>query len=74
MRSGRKKIMGGIYRPVPDRIVAGTVIAAGAVCGGKIRLTNYCERDLKAVEAKYRQAGAKISHEKNAASFEFRGV
>ncbi len=70
---GVKKIMGGIYRPVPDRIVAGTVIAAGAVCGGKIRLTNYCERDLKAVEAKYRQAGAKISHEKNAASFEFRG-
>ncbi len=70
---GVKKIMGGIYRPVPDRIVAGTVIAAVAVCGGKIRLTNYCERDLKAVEAKYRQAGAKISHEKNAASFEFRG-
>ncbi|MBS6477451.1 MAG: UDP-N-acetylglucosamine 1-carboxyvinyltransferase [Firmicutes bacterium] len=70
---GVKKIMGGIYRPMPDRIVAGTIMAAGAVCGGKIRLKNYCERDMKAVEAKYRQAGAKIIHEKNAASVEFCG-
>lgn len=70
---GVKKIMGGIYRPLPDRIVAGTAIAACAVCGGEIRLTNYCERDLKAVESKYRQTGAKITHEKNAASFGFRG-
>ena len=58
---------------MPDRIVAGTIMAAGAVCGGKIRLKNYCERDMKAVEAKYRQAGAKIIHEKNAASVEFCG-
>ena len=70
---GVKKIMGGIYRPMPDRIVAGTIMAAGAVCGGKIRLKNYCERDMKAVEAKYRQAGAKIIHEKNTASVEFCG-
>lgn len=68
---GVKKLGEVIYKPLPDRIVAGTAVAACAVGGGKIALKNYCERDMKAVEAKFRQEGARITHEENAAVFEF---
>lgn len=66
---GVKKLSGGVYRPVPDRIVAGTYIAALAVCGGKVTLSNYRERDMKAIEAKFRQAGVSVSHRDEAAVF-----
>lgn len=66
---GVKRLMGGIYRPVPDRIVAGTYIAALAICGGKIAFENYRERDMKAVEAKFRQSGVGIVHRDGEAEF-----
>ena len=37
---GVKKLHGVSYEPSPDRIVAGTLLIAGATCGGEIALTN----------------------------------
>lgn len=59
---GVNRLMGGIYKPMPDRIVAGTIMAAVSACGGKVLLKNYCERDIKATENKFRQTGMKITH------------
>lgn len=36
--TGVKELDGAVARPVPDRIVAGTVMAAVAVCGGRVEL------------------------------------
>ena len=57
---GVKKLGGGEYRPLTDRITAGTYIAAAAAAGGEITLNNYCEKDMRAVEAKFRQCGVSI--------------
>ena len=37
---GVKKLHGTTYTPIPDRIVAGTLLIAGAACGGEIGLSN----------------------------------
>ncbi|MDR2046414.1 MAG: UDP-N-acetylglucosamine 1-carboxyvinyltransferase [Clostridiales bacterium] len=37
---GVKKLSGAAYAPVPDRIVAGTLVIAAAVCGGELTVQN----------------------------------
>ena len=59
---GVKRLHGADYAPMPDRIVAGTLLAAGAITGGEIELTNAPVEDLHAVCAKLREMGC-ILHE-----------
>lgn len=57
---GVKKLAGICYRPMPDRIVAGTLMAAAAVTGGRIHLTNVPTQEMYAVFSKLREMGCSI--------------
>ena len=57
---GVKRLHGVTYRPMPDRIVAGTLLCAGAVTGGHIRLQGARQRDLVPVIKKLTDMGAHI--------------
>ena len=45
---------------IPDRIEAGTMLIAGAMCGGKITITNCEPKHITSVLLKLKEAGAKI--------------
>ncbi len=57
---GVKALHGTVYRPIPDRIVAGTMLAAAAITGGEVHLDNAPVRDMVAVLAKLREMGCEI--------------
>ena len=44
---GVEKLHGCRYTPIPDRIVAGTLLIAGAVCGGKLTMQNIIPEHLE---------------------------
>lgn len=52
---GVRKLHGISYKPMPDRIVAGTMLAAGAITGGMIHLRNVPVDDMQAVFSKLRE-------------------
>ncbi len=54
---GVDRLHGASYTPMPDRIVAGTLLAAGAITGGEIELTNAPADEMHAVCAKLREMG-----------------
>jgi len=62
---GVKRLHGAIYAPMSDRIVAGTLLAAGAITGGDIELTNTPVADLHAVCAKLREMGCTLHEDAN---------
>ena len=51
---------------IPDRIEAGTMLIAGAMCGGKVRIENVDPSHFAALTARLEDAGAAISIENNA--------
>ena len=57
---GVKRLGGGVYRVLPDRIETGTFLVAAAVTGGKIVCRNTRPDTLDAVLAKLTDAGADI--------------
>ncbi len=63
---GVRALHGATYRPISDRIVAGTLLAAGAITGGEITLTNVRMQELVAVIAKLRDMGCELDAEQNA--------
>lgn len=60
---GVKHLHGVQWSPMPDRIVAGTLLAAGAITGGTIELTRAPVRALLAVNAKLREMGCDVREE-----------
>ena len=60
---GVRRMRGTRYCPLPDRIVAGTLLTAAAMTKGEITLSNVRSCDLIAVLDKLRDAGCEISHE-----------
>ena len=58
---GVKCLHGAAYSPMPDRIVAGTLLCAGAITGGQVELTNAPVDDMHAICAKLREMGCIIS-------------
>lgn len=58
--TGVKQLRGISWQPVADRIVAGTLLAAGAITGGNIELTNAPSADMTAVISKLREMGCVI--------------
>ena len=52
---------GTAWTPMADRIVAGTLLAAAAVTGGEVTLTNAPESDMVAVTAKLREMGCRLA-------------
>lgn len=57
---GVTALHGGAYVPMPDRIVAGTLLAACAAAGGALTLTNAPTADMGAVIDKLRRCGCRI--------------
>ena len=57
---GVKKLHGARYAVMPDRIVAGTLLAAAAITHGEVCLKNARPDDLRAVLDKLSQAGCLI--------------
>jgi UDP-N-acetylglucosamine 1-carboxyvinyltransferase len=57
---GVKRLGGGVYRVLPDRIETGTFLIAAAVSGGKVICRNTRPDTLEAVLAKLTEAGADI--------------
>ena len=62
---GVKRLHGAAYTPMADRIVAGTLLCAGAVTGGSVELTNAPVDDMHAVTAKLREMGCRIREERD---------
>lgn len=61
--TGGGKGRGAQYRIMPDRIVAGTLLTAGAIAGGQISVTDAPREQLVSVLEKLRQAGCDIREE-----------
>ncbi|MFN3682003.1 MAG: UDP-N-acetylglucosamine 1-carboxyvinyltransferase, partial [Nitrospira sp.] len=61
---GVPDLRGGDHEVIPDRIEAGTYLAAGAMTGGDVTVTHCRAADLEAVLMKLREAGAEIQAEK----------
>lgn len=57
---GVDRLDGGEMAIAPDRVVAGTLLIAGAITGGSILLTNVRPADLTAVITKLREAGVQV--------------
>lgn len=62
---GVSELDGCRHRIIPDRIEAGTLLAAGAITGGDVTVTNTVPRHLTAVLAKLEEAGALIEVEED---------
>lgn len=60
---GVGRLHGALYAPMPDRIVAGTLLCAGAITGGSIELLGAPVDDMHAITAKLREMGCDIREE-----------
>lgn len=58
---GVKKLHGGFYSVLPDRIETGTYLVAAAATRGRVRVKDTCPDVLEAVLVKLRETGAKVS-------------
>lgn len=63
---GVKELHGTRHTVIPDRIEAGTYMAAVVATGGKLRLENVISEHLIAVIAKLQELGARISESEGA--------
>ena len=62
---GVEKLSSIRYRVIPDRIIAGTYMAAAAITRGNIRLTDVSPQDLSIVTKTFEKMGCRIITEKN---------
>lgn len=70
---GVKSLHGGVYKPTSDRIVAGTYLIAGAMCGGSVTVRGIRSDYLIAVTAKLRAAGVTITERTESVTVESDG-
>lgn len=60
--SGVKRLGGGKYKPIPDRIVAGTYLMAPAIAGGEVELINARQDHIKSLIDILSNSACKIVH------------
>jgi UDP-N-acetylglucosamine 1-carboxyvinyltransferase len=70
---GRERLGGCEHRVLPDRIETGTFLVAGAITGGRVRVTQTDPAHLDAVIAKLREAGARVGVGRDWIEVEMRG-
>ena len=58
---GVETLGGAEYEVLPDRIEAGTYLVAGAICGGRVKVTSVRPDTMDAILDKLKEAGAKIT-------------
>lgn len=61
--TGVKELKGTVHTVIPDRIEAGTFLAAAAISGGRVLIKNVLGDHLKPVIAKFEEVGVKIIEE-----------
>ena len=57
---GVTKLHGTVYTPIPDRIVAGTLLIAGATCGGEVTVTDVIPDHLDALLFKLNKSSCQL--------------
>jgi len=57
---GVRELNGAVHRVVPDRIEAGTLLVAGAITRGDVRVTDMVPDHVAAVLAKLEECGARV--------------
>ena len=57
---GQRELHGCTYRPIPDRIEAGTILCAAAMTDGSVLVRNACPEHMRAVLFKLKEAGATL--------------
>lgn len=57
---GVKELHGCEYTPIPDRIIAGTYLIAGAITGGEIVIENCIPQHFSSLSNKLQKSGCKI--------------
>jgi len=62
---GVRKLWGGEYTPIPDRIEAGTYMVAASASAGKVLIKNVVPEHIKAVTAKLKESGAQAEEKGN---------
>jgi UDP-N-acetylglucosamine 1-carboxyvinyltransferase len=70
---GVRSLSGAHHRIMPDRIETGTYLSAVAAAGGRVTLSGTAADTLGATLEKLREAGAKISVERDAIGIEMAG-
>lgn len=70
---GVKKLGGGTYTPIPDRIVGGTLLIACAMCGGKITIENCNTEHFLSLIYKLQKSGCKIKYKSDKITIESKG-
>ena len=71
---GAGRLSGAVAAPVPDRIVAATVLTAVAVCGGKVALSGAQIGHLGAVLSRLLSGGTRLTEHGGVLIFESDGV
>jgi UDP-N-acetylglucosamine 1-carboxyvinyltransferase len=61
---GVRELKGADHEVIPDRIEAGTYLAAGAITGGDVCVDRCIPKHLEAISLKLREAGALVTEEK----------
>lgn len=59
--TGGRELHGAVHAIIPDRIEAGTFMAAAAITGGEIQLNNVIPRHLDPICAKIRETGTELT-------------
>lgn len=62
---GVQKLYGVEHSIIPDRIVAATYLAAGAITGGAVSLKNVVPEHMEAILSTFKSMGCSIRREKN---------
>lgn len=68
--TGVKKLAEISYNIMPDRIEAGTYLVAGAITGGKVKLTNVYPEHIEPILNKLEEANCKLTIGKNTIEIE----
>lgn len=70
---GVKELRGVSYRPMKDRIEAGTFLFAAAACGGEVEVTGVAPENIRLLLHKLRENGCKIHAKNDKINIESRG-
>ena len=70
---GVERLVGASYDVMPDRIESGTYLVAGAITGGRVRLTHTTPEYFDAVLQKLEEAGARIARGADSVELDMRG-
>jgi len=70
---GVERLHGGSYRIMPDRIEAGTYLAAAACTRGKVRLKDACPQAMHVILEKFEETGGWVNTGKDFIEIDYNG-